>query len=111
MREQTASRVTAADRPYGEFYDFYSVSSENFGSALVYRGCRYTLAMLWQMELSSKVVVVAVVVVVVVVVVVAVVAVVRVVRVVVAFFQELITPLLISSDKNIKTILFKVRLS
>jgi len=35
MREGTASRVTAADRPYGEFYDFYSVSPENFGSILV----------------------------------------------------------------------------
>jgi len=23
--------VTAADRPYGEFYDFYSISPENFG--------------------------------------------------------------------------------
>ena len=28
--------VTAADRPYGEFYDFYSVSPENFGSTLVF---------------------------------------------------------------------------
>jgi hypothetical protein len=28
--------LTAADRPYGEFYDFYSVSPENFGSTLVY---------------------------------------------------------------------------
>jgi hypothetical protein len=26
MREGTTSRLTAADRPYGEFYDFYSVS-------------------------------------------------------------------------------------
>jgi hypothetical protein len=26
MREGTTSRVTAADRPYSEFYDFYSVS-------------------------------------------------------------------------------------
>jgi hypothetical protein len=25
------SRVMAADRPYGEFYDFYSVSTEYFG--------------------------------------------------------------------------------
>ena len=31
MREGTTSRVTAADRPYGEFYDFYSVSAENVG--------------------------------------------------------------------------------
>ena len=36
MREGTTSRVTAADRPYGEFYDFYSVSPENFGSTHVY---------------------------------------------------------------------------
>ena len=36
MREGTTSRVTAADRPYGEFYDFYSVSPENFGYHLVY---------------------------------------------------------------------------
>jgi len=28
--------VTAADRPCGEFYDFYSVSPENFGYHLVY---------------------------------------------------------------------------
>jgi hypothetical protein len=28
MREETASRVMAADRPYGEFYDIYSVSPE-----------------------------------------------------------------------------------
>ena len=35
MREGTTSRVTAADRPYGEFYGFYSVSPENFGSTHV----------------------------------------------------------------------------
>jgi len=35
MREGTASRVTAADRPYGEFYGFYSVSPENVGSTHV----------------------------------------------------------------------------
>jgi hypothetical protein len=35
MREGTTSRVTAADRPYGEFYSFYSVSPENFGSTHV----------------------------------------------------------------------------
>jgi hypothetical protein len=37
MREGTTSRVTAAVRPYGEFYDFYSVSPENFGSTLVFK--------------------------------------------------------------------------
>jgi len=35
MREGTTTGVTAADRPYGEFYDFYSVSLENFESTLV----------------------------------------------------------------------------
>jgi len=24
-----------ADKPYGEFYDFYSISPENFGSILI----------------------------------------------------------------------------
>jgi len=36
MREGTTSRVTAANRPYCEFYDFYSVSTKNFGYHLVY---------------------------------------------------------------------------
>jgi hypothetical protein len=36
MREGTTSRVMAADRPYGKFYDFYSVSPEYFGYRLVY---------------------------------------------------------------------------
>jgi hypothetical protein len=31
MREETISRVMAADRPCGEFYDFYSISLEYFG--------------------------------------------------------------------------------
>jgi hypothetical protein len=31
MREGNTSRVMVADRPYGQFYDFYSVSSEYFG--------------------------------------------------------------------------------
>jgi len=35
MWEGTTSRVTAADRSYGKFYDFYSVSPENFGSTFV----------------------------------------------------------------------------
>jgi hypothetical protein len=35
MRQGTTSRVTAADRPYGEFYGLYSVSPENFGSTHV----------------------------------------------------------------------------
>jgi hypothetical protein len=35
MREGTTSRVMAADRAYGEFYNFYSVSLEYFGHTLV----------------------------------------------------------------------------
>jgi len=35
MREGTTSRVTAADRLYGEFYGFYSISPENFESTHV----------------------------------------------------------------------------
>ena len=35
MRGGTTSRVTAADRTYSKFYDFYSVSPENFGSTHV----------------------------------------------------------------------------
>jgi len=38
MWEGTTSRVTVADRPYGEFYGFYSVSPENFGSTHVWTG-------------------------------------------------------------------------
>jgi hypothetical protein len=36
MWEGTTSRVMAADRPYGEFNGFYSVSPEYFGYTLVY---------------------------------------------------------------------------
>jgi hypothetical protein len=35
MREGTTSKMMAADRPYGEFYDLYSVSPEYFGYTLV----------------------------------------------------------------------------
>jgi hypothetical protein len=31
MQEGTTSRGRAANRPYGEFYDFYTVSPEYFG--------------------------------------------------------------------------------
>jgi hypothetical protein len=37
MREVTTSRVMTADGPYGEFYDFYSVSPEYFGYHLVWK--------------------------------------------------------------------------
>jgi len=36
MQDRTTSRVAAAERPYGEFYDFYSTSPENFGYHLVF---------------------------------------------------------------------------
>jgi hypothetical protein len=29
--KETTSRVMAADKPYGDFYNFYSVSPEYFG--------------------------------------------------------------------------------
>jgi hypothetical protein len=35
MQEGTTSRVMVTDRPYGEFYDFYSASPEYFGYTLV----------------------------------------------------------------------------
>jgi hypothetical protein len=41
MRKGTTSRVMAADRPYGEFYDFYSVSPVYFGYTLVYKLYKY----------------------------------------------------------------------
>jgi hypothetical protein len=40
--EETTSRVMAVDRPYGEFYDFYSVSPEYFGCTLVTELCGFS---------------------------------------------------------------------
>jgi hypothetical protein len=37
MREGATSRVMAADRPYGDFYDLYSVGPEYFGYNHVFR--------------------------------------------------------------------------
>jgi hypothetical protein len=45
MREGTSSRVMAVDRPYGKFYDFYSVRPEYFGYILVSRSGHYCLAL------------------------------------------------------------------
>jgi hypothetical protein len=36
MREENTSRMMAADRPYDEFYDFYSVILEFFEFTFVY---------------------------------------------------------------------------
>jgi len=38
MGKGTTLRVMAADRPYGEFCDIYSVNPENFGYHLVIYG-------------------------------------------------------------------------
>jgi hypothetical protein len=35
MQEGTTSRVMAADKPYGKFYDFHSISPEYFGNSVV----------------------------------------------------------------------------
>jgi hypothetical protein len=54
MQEGTTSKVMVADRPYGEFYDFYSVSLKNFGYHLVYhaimlpKSCYITSNKRWQ---------------------------------------------------------------
>jgi hypothetical protein len=38
MREGTTSRAMAVDKPYGEFYDFYSFSPEYFVKTLANAG-------------------------------------------------------------------------
>jgi hypothetical protein len=35
MQEGTTSRVMVTNRPYGELYDFYSISPEYFGYTLI----------------------------------------------------------------------------
>jgi hypothetical protein len=43
MGEGTTSKVMEADRPYGEFYDFYSINSEYFGYTIIqYNDCPTT---------------------------------------------------------------------
>ena len=46
MWEETTSRAMVADRPYGEFYDFYSVSPENFGYHLIHAIMSYSTLIL-----------------------------------------------------------------
>jgi hypothetical protein len=36
MVEGTTSRVMAGNRPYGEFYDIYSICTEYFGYTIIY---------------------------------------------------------------------------
>jgi hypothetical protein len=45
MREGTTSRVMAADRRYGEVYDFYSVSPKYFAYRLV---CENQSSEIWR---------------------------------------------------------------
>jgi len=49
MQEGTTSRVTVGDRPYGKFYDFYSISPENFGSTLV-----SGMSAVWEIKSGTK---------------------------------------------------------
>jgi hypothetical protein len=44
MRKGTTLRVMVADRPYGEFYDFYSVSPEYFGYTVVFHSSSVKLS-------------------------------------------------------------------
>jgi hypothetical protein len=57
MREGTTSRLMAADRPYGEFYDFYSVSLEYIEYTLVYlllrAGCEINVLILINLGTST----------------------------------------------------------
>jgi hypothetical protein len=52
VREGTTSRMMAADRPYGELYDFYSVSPEYFVYHLLFesdqRDCFINSVVLWR---------------------------------------------------------------
>jgi hypothetical protein len=50
MRKGTISRVMAADRPYGEFYDFYGASQEYFRYLL----CSRYRNLLEQVKLNVK---------------------------------------------------------
>jgi hypothetical protein len=52
MREGTPLRVMAADRPYGEFYDFYSISLEYFGTTM-YRNMTYNEAATFYRQINS----------------------------------------------------------
>jgi len=47
MQEGTTSRVTVANRPYCECYDFYSVSLENFEYHLVFETDILLVVIIW----------------------------------------------------------------
>jgi hypothetical protein len=56
MREGTTSRVTAANRTYSKFYDFYSASPKNFGSNHVYRiSCIDRFLYVWKCILNLRI--------------------------------------------------------
>jgi hypothetical protein len=54
MRERTNSRVRAADRPYGEFYDFYSFSPEYSGYYIVYPALKFNISCLIHTDSSIR---------------------------------------------------------
>jgi hypothetical protein len=54
MRKGTTSRVMVADRPYGEFYDFYSVSLKYFGYHHVFQINFRLKAMPWPRRLRRR---------------------------------------------------------
>jgi hypothetical protein len=56
MWEGTTSRVMAANKPYGEFHDFYSISLEYFGYHYVwikYVNFRYTFMCIYYNNKNS----------------------------------------------------------
>jgi hypothetical protein len=55
MRKGTTSRVMVADRPYGKFYNFYSVSPEYFGYTFVDFLCDYGIPFLLPIFFSRQV--------------------------------------------------------
>jgi hypothetical protein len=55
MLEETTSRMMVADRPCGEFYDFYGVSPGYFVYTLVYSGCGFhTVSIYWLRRLLLR---------------------------------------------------------
>jgi hypothetical protein len=55
MRKGTTSRVMVADRPYGEFHDFYSVSPEYFGYTFIwYSITLWFMQNLWSGPMQSR---------------------------------------------------------
>jgi hypothetical protein len=54
MREGTTSSVMAADKLYGELYDFYSVSPDYFGYPFLLRELTTVINVLGSSHISSS---------------------------------------------------------